>query len=64
MRSTNSKVIRAVHGLMSRLMNLFPTEPTNSPVASKYEELAQLYASVGTVIQVRAVFSSILYFLL
>ena len=51
MRSTNSKVIRAVHGLMSRLMNLFPTEPTNSPVASKYEELAQLYASVGTVIQ-------------
>lgn len=51
MRSPNSKVIRAVHGLMSRLMNLFPTEPTNSPVASKYEELAQLYASVGTVIQ-------------
>lgn len=51
MRSNNSKVIRAVHGLMSRLMNLFPTEPTNSPVASKYEELAQLYASVGTVIQ-------------
>ena len=36
---------------MSRLMNHFPTEPTNSPVASKYEELAQLYASVGTVIQ-------------
>jgi transformation/transcription domain-associated protein len=51
MRSNNSKVIRAVHGLMSRLMNMFPTEATNSPVASKYEELAQLYASVGTVIQ-------------
>ena len=51
MRSPNSKVIRAVHGLMSRLMNLFPTEPTNSPVASKFEELAQLYANVGTVIQ-------------
>jgi transformation/transcription domain-associated protein len=51
MKSNNSKVIRAVHSLMSRLMNLFPTEPTNSPVASKYEELAQLYASVGTVIQ-------------
>jgi transformation/transcription domain-associated protein len=51
MRCNNSKVIRAVHTLMSRLMNHFPTEPTNSPVASKYEELAQLYASVGTVIQ-------------
>ena len=51
MRSNNSKVIRAVHTLMSRLMNLFPTEPTHSPVACKFEELAQLYASVGTVIQ-------------
>ena len=51
MRSNNSKVIRAVHTLMSRLMNLFPTEATHSPVASKHEELAQLYASVGTVIQ-------------
>ena len=44
-------MIRAVHTLMSRLMNLFPTEPTHSPVACKFEELAQLYASVGTVIQ-------------
>lgn len=51
MRSNNSKVIRAVHTLMSRLMTQFPTEPTNSPVASKHEELTQLYASVGTVIQ-------------
>ncbi|QQP58074.1 Transformation/transcription domainassociated proteinlike [Caligus rogercresseyi] len=47
---SNSKVIRAVHSLMSRLMNLFPTEPTNSSVASKYEELEQLYAMVGKVV--------------
>ncbi|CAB4061236.1 TRRAP [Lepeophtheirus salmonis] len=46
----NSKVIRAVHSLMSRLMNLFPTEPTNSSVGSKYEELEQLYAMVGKVV--------------
>ena len=50
MTCPNSKVIRAVHSLMSRLMNTFPTEPTNSQVASKYEELEQLYASVGKVI--------------
>merc|ERR1712020_883386 len=35
---------------MSRLMSQFPTEPTNSAVASKYEELEQLYAAVGKVI--------------
>jgi transformation/transcription domain-associated protein len=35
---------------MSRLINTFPTESYNSPVASKYEELEQLYASVGKVI--------------
>ncbi len=35
---------------MSRLMSHFPTEPTSSTVASKHEELEQLYASVGKVI--------------
>ena len=50
MNCTNSKVIRAVHSLMSRLMSTFPTEPTNSLVASKHEELEQLYARVGKVI--------------
>ena len=35
---------------MSRLMSQFPTEPINSAVASKYEELEQLYAAVGKVI--------------
>ena len=50
MNCPNSKVIRAVHGLMSRLMNMFPTEPTTSSVASKHEELEVLYACVGKVI--------------
>ena len=50
MNCQNSKVIRSVHSLMSRLMSQFPTEPTNSAVASKYEELEQLYAAVGKVI--------------
>lgn len=43
------QVIRLVHGLLSRLMSIFPTEPTNSNVASKYEELECLYACVGKV---------------
>ncbi|CAG2064327.1 unnamed protein product [Timema podura] len=31
-------------------MTIFPTEPTTSNVASKYEELENLYASVGKVV--------------
>lgn len=50
MNCPNSKVIRAVHNLMSRLMNIFPTEPTSSTMPSKHEELEQLYACVGKVI--------------
>uniref|UniRef100_T1JAK1 Transformation/transcription domain-associated protein n=1 Tax=Strigamia maritima TaxID=126957 RepID=T1JAK1_STRMM len=50
MTCTNSKVIRSMHSLLSRLMNIFPTEPTNSNVASKYEELECLYASVCKVV--------------
>nr|XP_042899044.1 transformation/transcription domain-associated protein isoform X5 [Parasteatoda tepidariorum] len=46
----NTKVIRSVHNLLSRLMSLFPTEPTNSSVASKYEELECLYAVVSNVV--------------
>ncbi|XP_012269997.1 transformation/transcription domain-associated protein isoform X2 [Orussus abietinus] len=45
--SNNTKVIRLVHGLLSRLMTIFPTEPTSSTVASKYEELDTLYTTVG-----------------
>ncbi|KAF4106688.1 hypothetical protein G5714_012678 [Onychostoma macrolepis] len=46
----NTKVLRAVHSLLSRLMSTFPTEPSSSSVASKYEELESLYAAVGKVI--------------
>ncbi|XP_073683761.1 transformation/transcription domain-associated protein isoform X3 [Garra rufa] len=46
----NTKVLRAVHTLLSRLMSTFPTEPSSSSVASKYEELECLYAAVGKVI--------------
>ncbi|XP_064806543.1 transformation/transcription domain-associated protein isoform X3 [Oncorhynchus masou masou] len=46
----NTKVLRAVHSLLSRLMSVFPTEPSTSTVASKYEELECLYAAVGKVI--------------
>ncbi|CAL9698862.1 unnamed protein product [Knipowitschia caucasica] len=50
MTCTNTKVLRAVHSLLSRLMSIFPTEPSSSNVASKYEELECLYAAVGKVI--------------
>ncbi|XP_055005948.1 LOW QUALITY PROTEIN: transformation/transcription domain-associated protein [Boleophthalmus pectinirostris] len=50
MTCTNTKVLRAVHSLLSRLMSIFPTEPSSSTVASKYEELECLYAAVGKVI--------------
>lgn len=46
----NTKILRAVHSLLSRLMSIFPTEPSTSSVASKYEELECLYAAVGKVI--------------
>ena len=45
--SSNTKVIRLVHGLLSRLMTIFPTEPTSSSVGSKHEELDTLYSTVG-----------------
>uniref|UniRef100_UPI00358FE8D5 transformation/transcription domain-associated protein-like isoform X3 n=1 Tax=Myxine glutinosa TaxID=7769 RepID=UPI00358FE8D5 len=50
MSCLNTKVLRAVQGLLSRLMSSFPTEPSTSSVASKYEELESLYAAVGKVI--------------
>ncbi|XP_030876418.1 transformation/transcription domain-associated protein [Leptonychotes weddellii] len=50
MTCANTKVLRAVHSLLSRLMSIFPTEPSTSSVASKYEELECLYAAVGKVI--------------
>lgn len=50
MQCTNTKVIRCVHSLLSRLTGHFPTEASSSNVASKYEELENLYANVSKVI--------------
>ena len=50
MTCPNSKVIRAVHTLLSKLMSLFPTEPATSNVASRYEELECLYACVSKLV--------------
>ena len=51
MTCTNTKVIRCVHGLLSKLMSIFPTEPASSNVASKHDELEVLYACVSKVRQ-------------
>ncbi|XP_072179557.1 transformation/transcription domain-associated protein-like [Diadema setosum] len=50
MTCPSTKVIRSVHALLVKLMSTFPTESSTSNVASKYEELDSLYASVGKVI--------------
>ncbi|KAL5007444.1 hypothetical protein ScPMuIL_016250 [Solemya velum] len=50
MTCPNTKVIRGVHSLLSRLMSFFPAEPVTSIGGSKYEELACLYACVGKVV--------------
>ena len=44
------KVIKSLHALLSRLMSVFPTEPSTSNVASKHEELDTLYAAVSKVV--------------
>ncbi|KAF5288689.1 hypothetical protein FQR65_LT11954 [Abscondita terminalis] len=48
--SSNAKIIKLIHGLLTKLMSLFPTERTNSNMSCKYEELEILYSSVGKVI--------------
>ncbi|ESN91105.1 hypothetical protein HELRODRAFT_194551 [Helobdella robusta] len=50
MTSTNIRIIRVVHTLLSNLMSIFPTEPAASTVASKFEELECLYACVSKLI--------------
>ena len=50
MTCPNSKVVRGVHGLLSRLMAMFPTESASSSVASKHDELDVLYACVSRVV--------------
>ncbi|KAL3270789.1 hypothetical protein HHI36_021313 [Cryptolaemus montrouzieri] len=48
--SSNVKIIKLIHALLTKLMSIFPTERTNSNVSCKYEELDVLYTTVGKVI--------------
>lgn len=48
--SSNVKIIKLVHGLLSKLMTLFPPERSSANVVYKYEELEPLYVHVGKVI--------------
>lgn len=45
--SSNNKIIKLVHGLLTKLMSIFPTERSNTTVSCKYEELEVLYSTVG-----------------
>ncbi|GBP38089.1 hypothetical protein EVAR_95217_1 [Eumeta japonica] len=45
--STNAKIVRLTHNFLAKLTSLFPTEPSGSAQASKYEELETLYSSVS-----------------
>ncbi|XP_072379030.1 transcription-associated protein 1 [Diabrotica undecimpunctata] len=48
--SNNSRIIKLVHNLLTKLFTLFPMERTNTNLSCKYEELDILYATVGKVI--------------
>lgn len=48
--SNNNKIIRLVHSLLHKLMELFPTERTNSNMSCRHEELEILYSTVSKVI--------------
>ncbi|KAF5284945.1 hypothetical protein FQA39_LY16900 [Lamprigera yunnana] len=48
--SSNAKIIKLIHGLLTKLMSLFPTERTNSNMGYKHEELDALYTHIGKVI--------------
>ncbi|CAL4066669.1 unnamed protein product, partial [Meganyctiphanes norvegica] len=50
MTCTNSKVVRLTYSLLAALMAAFPTEPTSSTVASRFEELEDLYARIAKIV--------------
>ncbi|XP_065834052.1 transformation/transcription domain-associated protein-like isoform X2 [Oscarella lobularis] len=50
MSSQNTKVIRAISSLLTKLVSIFPAESSSSSAASKYEELDGLYASISRVV--------------
>lgn len=47
--STNNKIIKLVHNLLTKLMSLFPMERTNTTLSCKNEELDVLYSTIGEV---------------
>ncbi|KAK3867130.1 hypothetical protein Pcinc_027378 [Petrolisthes cinctipes] len=50
MNCSNSRVVRLTHSLLARLMSTFPTEPTSASVASRYEELEDLYSRIAKIV--------------
>ncbi|XP_045594313.1 transformation/transcription domain-associated protein isoform X4 [Procambarus clarkii] len=50
MTCSNSRVVRLTHSLLDRLMSTFPTEPTSATVASRYEELEDLYSRIAKIV--------------
>lgn len=50
MTCSNSRVVRLTHSLLARLMSVFPTEPTSATVASRYEELEDLYSRIAKIV--------------
>lgn len=50
MTCSNSRVVRLTHTLLARLMSTFPTEPTSATVASRFEELEDLYARIAKIV--------------
>lgn len=48
--SNNTKIIKLVHNLLTKLMQIFPMERTNANMSCcKYEDLDTLYATLGKV---------------
>lgn len=47
--SNNTKIIKLVHNLLTKLMQLFPMERTNANMSCKYEDLEVLYSTIGKV---------------
>lgn len=47
--SNNTKIIKLVHNLLTKLMQLFPMERTNTNMTCKYEDLDTLYSTIGKV---------------
>ena len=51
MHSSNNKIIKCVHSLLTRLIEKFPLEDLETNTAISYEELDAIYAAVNKLIQ-------------